>query len=92
MRANVALRALIVLALLSVGAVFAQDRPVQNVNPDRHPNLAAAQDLIGQAWDKVVAAQVANDWDMNHHAEKARDLLVEASHELGEAARDANRH
>jgi hypothetical protein len=92
MRANASLRALFVLALLFVGVAYAQDRPVQDINPDRHPNLAEAQRLIGQAWDKVVEAQHANDWDMNHHAEKARDLLDQASRELGEAARDANRH
>jgi len=92
MRANASLRALFVLALLCVGVVYAQNRPVQDVNPDRHPNLAEAQQLIGQAWDKVDEAQHANDWDMHGHAAKARDLLDQASREIGEAARDANRH
>jgi hypothetical protein len=92
MKASASLRAFFVLALLCGGVVYAQGRPEQDINPDRHPNLAEAQRLIGQAWDKVVEAQHANDWDMQHHAEKARDLLDQASHELSEAARDANRH
>ncbi len=92
MKASASLRAFFVLALFCVGVVYAQNRPVQDINAERHPNLAEAQRLIGQAWDKVVEAQHANDWDMNHHAEKARDLLDQASHELGEAARDANHH
>ena len=32
-------------------------RPKQNISGARHPNLAAAQRLSQQAWDKIVAAQ-----------------------------------
>lgn len=92
MRNGVLLRLLFVISLVCVGVVYAQDRPIHDVNANRHPNLAEAQDLIGHAWDKLSDAQGANDWDMHGHASKAKDLLVEASREIGEAARDANRH
>jgi len=90
MRNSVLLRILFVVTLFCVGAVYAQDRPVTDVNPDRHPNLAEAQRLCVQAWDKLSEAQHANDWDMHNHAQHAKELLDQASREIGEAARDAN--
>jgi len=58
----------------------------------RHPNLMAAQRLIDQAFDRITAAQQANEWDMSGHAAKAKDLLSEASREVKLAAEAANRH
>jgi len=58
----------------------------------RHPNLMAAQRFIDQAFDKISAAQVANEWDMDGHAAKAKDLLSQASREVKLAAEAANRH
>lgn len=57
-----------------------------------HPNLEAAQRFIAQAMDKITAAQVANEWDMDGHAARAKDLLSQASNEVRLAARAANRH
>jgi transketolase len=37
--------------------------------------IAAAQRLSKQAWEKIVAAQRANEWDMKGHAQKAKELL-----------------
>jgi hypothetical protein len=64
--------------------------PKNNVNPNRHPNLAAAQRLSQQAWEKITAAQQANEWDMDGHAAKAKDLLDQANNELKQAAQAAN--
>jgi len=64
--------------------------PVVNISADRHPHLAAAQQLIQQAWQKMVEAQKANDWDMEGHAQKAKDLLAQATHDLKAAAQAAN--
>jgi hypothetical protein len=64
--------------------------PAQNVDPGRHPNLAAAQRLCAEAFDKINAAQQANEWDMGGHAKKAKDLLVQASDEIKQAALAAN--
>jgi hypothetical protein len=75
--------------LLPEGAALAQ-RPKENVSAARHPNLAAAQRLSEQAWQRIVAAQEANEWDMQGHAQKAKNLLDEANKELKLAAEAAN--
>jgi hypothetical protein len=62
------------------------------VDPYRHPNLAEAQSLIAQAIDRVTAAQQANEYDMNGHAARAKDLLMQANHEIQLAAKAANQN
>jgi hypothetical protein len=57
----------------------------------RHPNLEAAQRLVDQAYQRISAAQQANEWDMHGHAAKAKDLLDQASREIKLAAQAANR-
>ena len=76
--------------LLLAGLALAQ-RPKENVAPGRHPNLAAAQRLSQQAWQTIVAAQEANEFDMQGHAQKAKNLLDEVNRELKLAAESANR-
>jgi hypothetical protein len=88
-------RSIVLAAILSAGLVaggFAFAQPERDINPGRHPNLAAAQRLIDQAYGKITAAQQANEFDMHGHAAKAKDLLDQASRELKMAAEDANRH
>jgi hypothetical protein len=79
------------LALLAGGLAEAQ-RPREDVSAGRHPNLAAAQRLSEQAWQKITAAQEANEWDMAGHAKKAKELLDDANKELKLAAEAANRN
>ena len=52
------LKALSLTVALSapLGLALAKE-PAKNVSKDRHPNLAAAQKLIGQAFDKLEAAR-----------------------------------
>ncbi|SRR5579864_8468898 len=76
--------------LLTAAPVPPQKKPAQNVSHRRHPNLAAAQRLTAQAFQKVTAAQQANEWDMEGHAAKAKDLLDQANNELKQAAQAAN--
>jgi hypothetical protein len=76
--------------VLMAGLALAQ--PKQNVSGGRHPNLAAAQRLSRQAWQKVVDAQQANEWDMQGHAQKAKELLDQVNNELKQAAEAANRN
>jgi hypothetical protein len=64
--------------------------PQRDVSRFRHPNIAAAQRLVDQAYAKIVAAQQANEWDMNGHAQKAKELLDQANYELKQAAETAN--
>ena len=77
---------------LFIGGVAIAQRPKDNVSGARHPNLAAAQRLSRQAWEKIVAAQEANEWDMQGHAQKAKNLLDQANNELKLAAEMANRN
>jgi len=78
-------------ALLLIGAGALAQKPVRDISHARHPNLAAAQRLSQQAWEKIVAAQQANEWDMQGHAKKAKELLDEVNQELKLAAEAANR-
>ncbi len=84
-----ALSAIVALFLSSGGAAIAQ-RPVENISKERHPNLAAAQELSRQAWQRVVDAQQANEWDLAGHAQKAKELLDQVNQELKLAAEAAN--
>jgi hypothetical protein len=77
--------------LLVASAAFAAP-PAEDISAKKHPNLAAAQRLSKDAWDKVVAAQKANEFDMGGHAQKAKDLLDQVNNELKMAAQDANKH
>jgi hypothetical protein len=79
------------MALLCGGIAIAQ-KPVQNINPQHHGNLAAAQRLSEQAYEKIVAAQQANEWDMQGHAQKAKELLEQVNQQLKLAAEAANKN
>jgi hypothetical protein len=77
---------IIAIGIVSTGiAVNAVD-----VGP-RHGNLRAAQKLIERAINKVNAAQVANEYDMEGHAARAKELLDQAYDEIKMAALAANR-
>jgi hypothetical protein len=88
--AQIAGMAAVAISLLLAGTAIAQ-HPAENVSPKRHPNLAAAQRLVDQAFNKIAAAQQANEWDMSGHAAKAKQLLDEANAEIKLAAEAANR-
>jgi len=75
--------------LLMTGCASA---PARNVNSAHHPNLAAAQRFCSDAFEKIEAAQKANEWDMGGHAKKAKELLIQASDEIKQAAVAANHH
>jgi hypothetical protein len=78
-------------SVLLVGAVAIAQPPERNISGARHPNLAAAQRLSLQAWEKITAAQQANEWDLQGHAKKAKELLDEVNRELKLAAETSNR-
>lgn len=77
---------------LLIGGLAIAQPPKRNVSAARHPNLAAAQRLSQNAYEKIVAAQQANEWDMQGHAQKAKELLEQASEQLKLAAEAANRN
>ncbi|HMD21281.1 MAG TPA: hypothetical protein VKH40_13225 [Alloacidobacterium sp.] len=80
------------LSLITGGVIVAQHPPAENVSPNKHPNIAAAQRLTEQAYNKIVAAQQANEWDLGGHAAHAKALLDQANNELKAAAETANRN
>jgi hypothetical protein len=47
---------------------------------------------VGQAYERIVAAQQANEWDMGGHAARAKELLDQANREIKLAAEEANHH
>ena len=91
MRKNQILTPVLGFALVVGGYAIAQvPAPKQNVSAARHPNLAAAQRLTAQAFEKITAAQEANEFDLAGHAAKAKTLLDQANNELKQAAEQSN--
>jgi len=78
-------------SILVIGGI-ALAQPKENVSKGRHPNLAAAQRFATQAYEKVVAAQEANEFDLGGHAAKAKSLLEQVNNELKLAAETANKN
>src|ERR1039457_910060 len=83
---------IIVSALVLSGVATYAEEPVLNVSPKLHPNIAAAQRLSRQAYNKIVAAQKANEYDLEGHAQKAKELLDQVNEELKLAAEAANKN
>ena len=84
--------AVIVGSLPLLAGVIALAQPKENISKGLHPNLAAAQRLSQPAWEKIVAAQQANEWDLQGHAQRAKELLDQVNNELKLAAETSNRN
>jgi hypothetical protein len=67
-------------------AMAAAQTPAVNIDPQRHGNLATAQQSIVQAFASISDAQRANDDHLGGHAGKAKSLLNQANEELRLAA------
>lgn len=80
------------IAGLAAIATAAAQQPVRDVSAKRHPNLAAAQRLVDQAYQRVADAQRANEFDLGGHAARAKELLDQANAELKQAAEVSNDH
>jgi hypothetical protein len=75
--------------VLAAAAAGAQE-PQQDIDPARHGNLADAQNLVRDAFDRVSAAQAANNSQLGGHAARAKELMREANEEIKLAAIVAN--
>lgn len=74
---------LIAASLLFGIAALAQKKvPTASNSSMHHPNILEAQKLVGEAMNKITAAQKANEFDKSGHAQKAKDLLEQAYSEL----------
>ena len=91
-KAKLVLGSVLGATALICGGIAAAQKPVDNVSAKKHPNIAAAQRLSQQAWEKVTAAQQANEWDMQGHAAKAKELLDQVNQELKLSAEAANKN
>ena len=80
----------VIAALIGNGTVLAKE-PVRNVSAKKQPNIAAAQKLAAEAYAKIEAAQKANEYDLEGHAQNAGDALRVANDELRLAAETANK-
>jgi hypothetical protein len=78
------------LGMAMMAGYAAAKGPEKNVSAKKHPNLAAAQTLCVQAFAKLEAAQKANEYDLDGHAQKAKDLLKTVNDEIKLAAEAAN--
>jgi len=76
--------------MLVIAGIAIAQKPKDNVSAAKHPNLAAAQQLSQQAYEKIIAAQQANEWDMQGHAQQAKNLLEKVNNQLKMAAQAAN--
>ena len=83
---------ILVTVFLTLGGAAIAQRPKANVSAGKHPNIAAAQRLSQQAWQRIVDAQRANEWDLAGHAQKAKELLDQVNNELKLAAEASNQH
>lgn len=80
----------VALSFLAPAHLVSAQEPSQNIGK-RHGNLRDAQRLSRQAYDKISAAQRANEFDMNGHAARAKELLEQANEEMKKAAVYLNR-
>ena len=78
--------------LFVIGGMALAQAPKDNVSKGLHPNLAAAQRLSTQAYEKIMAAQEANEFDLAGHAAKAKTLLDQVNSELKLAAQQSNKN
>lgn len=82
----------VLCAVLVPGSLMFGQGPAQDISAQRHPNLAAAQTSIAHAYQRIDQAQHGNNDQLGDHAQKAKDLLTQASQELKMAAEYANQH
>jgi hypothetical protein len=81
------LKTIVITACIALPLGFAAAGPLKG-----HPNLQAAQTALETATTKIGAAQTANEFDMDGHAQKAKDAIATALSEvkLAGAAATAN--
>ncbi len=75
---------------LFYGGVLFGQRPAENINPQRHPNLAAAQKHLAAAWGSAEEARKENKDELGGHASKAQEHMSAADMELKAAAEFAD--
>ena len=75
------LKTIIITAAIALPLGFAAAGPLKG-----HPNLQAAAKALDIAAEKITAAQKVNEFDMDGHAQKAKDAIKVAQDEIKAAA------
>jgi F0F1-type ATP synthase membrane subunit b/b' len=91
---NAFLGSMMAMGLLFGSLAYAQNNnkpPAENISSKKHPNLAAAQKHLDMAFEKIQAAQQANEFDLAGHAAKAKELIDQADRELKLSAEASNK-
>jgi hypothetical protein len=86
---RIVLGSLLGVGLFYAGVLYGQ-RPVENIDAHRHPNLAEAQKHLEQAWGKTEEARHENKDELGGHAAKAEEHISAADMELKAAAEFAD--
>jgi hypothetical protein len=89
MKRKIGLATALFSAVLFCGLTLAQE-PVVNIEKSAHPNLGEAQRLIRDASHSIDIAISDKKVDMKGHAERAKQLLIQANLELKAAAEAAD--
>ena len=89
MRFSLGRNIFVVLALAAPLGLAIAESPDTKKPVKAHPNLGAAQKLVSQAFDKLEAAQKANEYDLGGHAAKAKGYLEQARQEIDAATKAA---
>jgi hypothetical protein len=90
MTKNNVIRTLVMCSMMAGTSMMFAQGPAQNIDPNKHANLASAQASIAHAYQKIETAQQVNRAELGDHAQKAKELLIQASQELKAAAEYAN--
>jgi hypothetical protein len=77
-------------ASIVVGIIAVASAGAQQVNSKRDPNIAASQDFINQAIQRLDAAEHNSHHVMGGHGQKAKELLHQAYQELYLASQAAD--
>jgi hypothetical protein len=86
---RILLGSLLSAGLFYGGVLFGQ-RPVENIDPHRHANLAEAQKHLAAAWGSTEQARKENKDELGGHASKAQEHMSAADMELKAAAEYAD--
>ena len=87
-----AIRSVVALMFLTSSAAAIAQEPAENIDRTRHGELAAAQTLVRQAFDRLTVAQQNNHNALGGHAGRAKDLLRQVNDEIRLAADAANKN
>ena len=74
MTKNNVIRTLVMCSVMAGTSMMFAQGPAQNIDPNKHPNLASAQTSIAHAYQKIDAAQQANRDRLGDHAREGQTI------------------